>query len=53
MSSERPADAPVVVTDTVSSSHRIARRSVASWVLYDLANTCFSLGVVTMYFLAW
>lgn len=29
---------------------RIARRSVASWVLYDLANTSFSLGIVTLYF---
>jgi UMF1 family MFS transporter len=28
----------------------IGRRSVASWVLYDLANTCFSLGVITLYF---
>ncbi len=33
-----------------SSSRAIPRRSVASWVLYDLANTCFSLGVVTLYF---
>lgn len=29
---------------------RIPVRSVASWVLYDLANTAFSLGVVTLYF---
>ena len=29
---------------------RIGRRSVAAWVLYDLANTCFSLGIVTLYF---
>jgi MFS transporter, UMF1 family len=29
---------------------RIERRSVASWVVYDLANTAFSLGVVTLYF---
>ena len=28
---------------------RIARRSVAGWVLYDLANTAFSLGIVTLY----
>jgi UMF1 family MFS transporter len=32
------------------SSRRIPRRSVASWVLYDLANTCFSLGVITLFF---
>ena len=36
--------------DAGPSSRRIPRRSVASWVLYDLANTCFSLGVVTLYF---
>lgn len=29
---------------------RIPRRSVASWVLYDLANTIFSMGVVSLYF---
>ena len=34
-----PAASPVIPT-----------RAVASWVLYDLANTIFSMGVVTMYF---
>jgi UMF1 family MFS transporter len=29
---------------------RIGRLSVGSWVLYDLANTAFSLGVLTLYF---
>jgi MFS transporter, UMF1 family len=29
---------------------RIPRRAVASWVLYDLANTIFSMGVVSLYF---
>ena len=28
----------------------IPRRAVASWVLYDLANTIFSMGVVSLYF---
>lgn len=28
-------------------------RAVASWVLYDLANTVFSMGVVSMYFGSW
>ena len=28
----------------------ITRRAVASWVMYDLANTIFSMGVVSMYF---
>ena len=35
------------------SNHIITRRSVASWVLYDLANTIFSMGVVSMYFSLW
>jgi UMF1 family MFS transporter len=28
----------------------IKKRAVASWVLYDLANTIFSMGVVSLYF---
>jgi UMF1 family MFS transporter len=28
-------------------------RAVASWVLYDLANTVFSMGVVSVYFGSW
>lgn len=28
----------------------IARRAVAGWVIYDLANTIFSMGVVSLYF---
>ena len=28
----------------------ITRRAVASWVMYDLANTIFSMGVVSTYF---
>ena len=28
----------------------ITRRAVVSWVLYDLANTIFSMGVVSVYF---
>src|SRR5262245_2333384 len=28
----------------------IPRRAVVSWVLYDLANTIFSMGVVSMFF---
>jgi len=37
-------------TAVVPAPRRIGRRSVAAWVLYDLANTSFSLGVVTLYF---
>lgn len=29
---------------------KIPRRSVVSWILYDLANTIFSMGVLSLYF---
>jgi UMF1 family MFS transporter len=32
---------------------RIARRAVVGWVLYDLANTMFSMGVISLYFSLW
>jgi UMF1 family MFS transporter len=32
------------------STSRVAGRAVVSWVLYDLANTIFSMGVVSLYF---
>ena len=32
------------------SDRVIPRRAVASWILYDLANTIFSMGVVSLYF---
>src|SRR3712207_3562397 len=28
----------------------IPRRAVVSWVLYDLANTIFSMGVISLFF---
>jgi len=31
----------------------IPARAVVSWVLYDLANTIFSMGVVSVYFSTW
>ena len=31
----------------------ITRRAVASWVVYDLANTIFSINVVSNYFAVW
>jgi len=43
MNATRPAAVP-------ASTHVISRRSVVSWVLYDLANTIFSMGVVSMFF---
>ncbi|HEX6751417.1 MAG TPA: MFS transporter [Longimicrobium sp.] len=33
--------------------HQITRRAVVGWVLYDLANTIFSMGVVSLYFSLW
>ena len=37
----------------LSGERHIPRRSVVSWVLYDLANTIFSLGIVSLYFSLW
>ena len=37
----------------VAGQPRIPRRAIASWVLYDLANTIFSMGVVSLYFPLW
>ncbi len=35
------------------AGHVVTRRAVVSWVLYDLANTIFSMGVVSLYFSLW
>jgi UMF1 family MFS transporter len=48
MSSE-PSALSISVPVASPASRPIGRRSVASWVLYDLANTCFSLGIVTLF----
>ncbi len=37
-------------TDSSATPHVITRRAVVGWVLYDLANTIFSLGIVSLYF---
>jgi UMF1 family MFS transporter len=34
-------------------SHVITKRAIASWVLYDLANTIFSMGVISLFFSLW
>ncbi len=36
-----------------TSPRAIPRRAVWSWILYDLANTIFSMGVVSLYFSLW
>jgi MFS transporter, UMF1 family len=33
--------------------HVITKRAVVSWVLYDLANTIFSMGVISLFFPLW
>ncbi len=33
--------------------HTVTRRAVASWILYDLANTIFSMGVISLFFSLW
>src|SRR5688572_8974811 len=42
----RSAQAPEAPRD-------IPRRAVVSWVLYDLANTIFAMGVTSLYFGLW
>jgi UMF1 family MFS transporter len=37
----------------IAQPHVITRRAVASWVLYDLANTIFSMGVISLIFPLW
>jgi MFS transporter, UMF1 family len=40
----------VAAAEPTEAPPRIGRLSVGSWILYDLANTSFSLGVITLYF---
>ena len=40
-------------TEAIAQPHTITRRAVASWVLYDLANTSFSMGVISLFFPLW
>ena len=36
-----------------ATEHGITRRAVTGWVLYDLANTIFSMGVISLIFPLW
>lgn len=47
-----PRQSPVPAVE-LSPVRRISRAAVVSWVLYDLANTIFSMGVVSLYFSLW
>jgi MFS transporter, UMF1 family len=40
-------------TQSNSPPHEIKRRAVVGWVLYDLANTIFSMGVISLNFPLW
>ena len=47
------APSPVVTApaeSTPAPARRIGRLSVGSWILYDLANTSFSFGIVTVFY---
>jgi UMF1 family MFS transporter len=35
------------------TAHTITRRAVWSWIVYDLANTMFSMGIISLYFSLW
>jgi MFS transporter, UMF1 family len=41
------------VSDATDPAHPITRRAVTGWVLYDLANTIFSMGVISLLFPLW
>ena len=43
---------PAGTLPPVESTWHPSRRSVASWAIYDLANTIFALGVGSLYFLS-
>ena len=49
-------DSQMVGTSTPAipaTAHVITRRAVVGWVLYDLANTIFSMGVISLFFPLW
>src|SRR5688500_4804270 len=41
------------VSPTAAPANVIPRRAVVGWVLYDLANTVFSMGVISLLFPLW
>jgi UMF1 family MFS transporter len=48
-----PQLTPPQPVSTPAAPHVVTRRAVTSWVMYDLANTIFSMGVVSLYFSLW
>jgi MFS transporter, UMF1 family len=49
----REAAAADSVSRPGAEAHPITRRAVVGWVLYDLANTIFSMGVISLLFPLW
>jgi len=49
----RATSAVPTVKSSATTERPIPTRAVVSWVLYDLANTIFSMGVVSAYFSTW
>ena len=45
--------APAPAPPPAAPTHVVQKRAVASWVLYDLANTIFSMGVISLFFSLW
>jgi UMF1 family MFS transporter len=50
VSTEPLSTMTATATTAPPAARQIGRRSVASWVLYDLANTAFSFGVVSVFY---
>lgn len=50
---ETAIGSPTAAAATGTAVRHIPTRAVVSWVLYDLANTIFSMGVVSGYFSTW
>ena len=44
---------PAPAAPASAAAHQITRRAVTGWVLYDLANTIFSMGVISLMFPLW
>jgi len=51
--SSAAANDRLVLAHVAPDGHVITKRAVVSWWVYDLANTIFSMGVVSMYFSAY
>src|SRR5689334_21197584 len=50
---ESGGPAPEKVASTGAAPHEITRRAVVSWVLYDLANSIISMGVISLHLPLW